>query len=102
MYKGIQDKNKLCSVKDLICQLEQQEFLVTLDPLWNREIKSSLAGEPLMHAYSLKSTFHLWFQIESLSFLLGLERLNGTLMDPMWNDYDKHSVKILTYLMEVG
>jgi hypothetical protein len=54
-----------------------------------------------MHTYSLKSTFHLRFQIESLSFSLGLERLNGTLMDPMWNDYDKHSVNILIYLMEV-
>ena len=57
-----------------------------------------------MHARSLKSTLHLSFQLESLNILP-----DGTLMGPMWNDYNKLSaifdnllVKIPSYLMEVA
>jgi len=31
-------------------------------------------------------------QLEKLNFLPGLQHLDGTLMDPMWNDYNKHLV----------
>ena len=54
-----------------------------------------------MHAWSLKSTLHLRFQLVCLKFLSGLQRLDGALMDPMWN-YDKLSVIFLSYLMEVA
>ena len=54
-----------------------------------------------MHAWSLKSKSHLRFQLECLKFLLGLQRLDGALMDPMWN-YDELSVIFLSYLHEVA
>lgn len=37
-----------------------------------------------MHAYSHKPTLHVNFQVESLNFLLGLQRLIGGLTDSMW------------------
>ena len=54
-----------------------------------------------MHAWSLKSTSHLRFQLVCLTSLPGLQRLDGALMDPMWN-YDKLLVIFLSYLHEVA
>ena len=54
-----------------------------------------------MHACSLKSTSHMSFRLESLNLLPGLQRSDGILMDPMWNDYDNLLVKFLSYLQEV-
>ena len=54
-----------------------------------------------MHAWSLKSTSHLCFQLVCLKFLSGLQRLDGAVMDPMWN-YDKLLVIFLSYLHEVA
>lgn len=44
---------------------------------------------------------YLSFQLESLNVLPVVEHLDGTSMNAMWTDYDKLSVKILSYLMEV-
>ena len=49
--------------------------------------------EPLTHAWSLKSTLHEFSPWE-LEHLLVLRCLDGALMDPMWNNYDKLLVKI--------
>jgi hypothetical protein len=34
-------------------------------------------------------TLHSSIQLESLNFILVLNCLEGALMDPMWDDYDK-------------
>ena len=36
------------------------------------------------------------FQLETLNFLVGAHFLDGALMDPMWNEYNKLSVKIIS------
>ena len=65
--------------------------------------KSLLIGMvPLTHSCSLNSILHLSIQLKTLSFLLIFQYVNGILMDSMWNDYDKLSVQLLTYLIEVG
>ena len=38
------------------------------------------------------------FHLESLNFLPGLQRLDGTWMGPMWHNYAKLLVKIASYL----
>ena len=65
-------------------------------------------GGSLLHALVHSSPHYMSFPLKSLNILLGLQCLDGTLMDPMWNDYnklsiifDKLSVKILSYLHKV-
>jgi hypothetical protein len=36
------------------------------------------------------------FQLESLNILLGAHFLDGALMDRMWNEYNKLSVKMIS------
>ena len=55
----------------------------------------------VMQTCSLKSTWRLRFQLESLKFLLCLQFLNGASMDPC-GDNDKLSVKNLSNIHEVG
>lgn len=69
----------------------------------------SVVGEPLTNACSLKFTLHLSLQFESLVFsffifyfLTILPMLTSCLTDPVWNDYDKPSPKILSYLLEIS
>ena len=59
--------------------------------------RSLLIGgeEPPMHACSLKSILHSSFQLESLSILPGLQRIDGVLLDRIWNVYDKLPVEKL-------
>ena len=54
-----------------------------------------------MHACSLKPTLYLRFHLENLNVLLRLQRVDGAVIDPIWNNYDKFSVKIPSYLHEV-
>lgn len=58
-------------------------------------LKFSLAGS-LTHACALKTTLKMNSELETLNFLQGLQHLNGVLMDPMWNNYDK----LFTYLSQ--
>ena len=62
----------------------------------------SLAGcllQILVHSNPL----HNWaFKFESLNFWPCLQCFNGAFMDPMWNSYNKLSIKLLSYLHEVG
>jgi hypothetical protein len=60
-----------------------------LAPLGQNHGSAPAGGESSTHARSLKSTLHLRFELESLKFLLDEECVDDTLMDPMWNDYDK-------------
>ena len=71
---------------------------------WELEERSLLIDgkEPLVHKFSLKSTLHLSFQLESLNSLPSLQCLDGVSFDESHvKRYDKLSVKILSYLHEV-
>lgn len=48
------------------------------------------------HACALKTTLKMNSELETLNFLQGLQHLNGILMDPMWNNYDK----LFTYISQ--
>lgn len=50
----------------------------------------------------IHSTLEFSTQELHLSFLLALQCLDGALMDPMGNVYDKFLVEIPSYLMEVS
>ena len=59
-------------------------------PLLIRELKNlEVENSRKWASHSHLSTFQSSFQFETSTFLLGLQRLDGALMDPMWNDYDK-------------
>jgi hypothetical protein len=77
--------------------------------VWELIERSPLIGWKLIPlAFSLKVTFQTGVQLESLNFVLVFKRLDGTLMDPTQNNYDKLSIvfdnlslKILSQLMEI-
>jgi hypothetical protein len=55
-----------------------------------------------VHAYSHKPTLLVNFQVESLNFLLGLQRSIGGLTDSMWEQLRQALSEILSYLQEVS
>ena len=50
----------------------------------------------------LKSILPLSFQLESLNILVLLQHLDVTLMNPLWIEYDKLLVKVLSYRMDAN
>lgn len=54
-----------------------------------------------IHVHSIP--LHNWaFNFKSLNFWLCLQCFNGAFMDPIWNSYNKLSIKLLGYLHKVG
>ena len=72
---------------------------------WELEVKGtfSLVERSLlpMLVHS-KANLHLKLATWDLELLLDLQNLGGTLMYPMWNNYDKLLLKPLSYLCEVA
>lgn len=65
-----------------------------------KEWAFSLVGSLLcMHVHSIP-LYTRPCHLRARLFLPGLKCLNGLLMVPMWNDYDKLSVNIISYLRE--
>jgi hypothetical protein len=52
--------------------------------------------QALTSSIGVKGSIHTSSQLESLKFLLSLQRLDGAFMDPTWNEYDKLSAEILS------
>lgn len=50
-----------------------------------------------MCACSIESALHMSSQLKNLECLLGLQCLDGALMDTMWNNCDKLFVKLSTF-----
>ena len=55
---------------------------------WNYSLLIS-SGELSSYACLLNCTFYLVFQLKSFNFLPYLQHLDGALMDPILNVYDK-------------
>lgn len=60
-----------------------------------------MGWELILHAFSLEFTFQLGVQLESWNFVLSFKRLDGTLIDPMWNNYDNLSVVFVNLSLKI-